>query len=323
MIQFKNAKILLVEDDKVTFTAIERTLKKSGYHCSGVSSYRLALEMVKKEAFDLIISDLMLPDGSGLDLLDQVRLFLLDLPFVVITASEKENLIKDALNRGANDFLSKPFTLSNLPTIVERNLQRKKIDDKKNAQHNASVLLKAIEALIAALEAKDSYTSGHSRRVAQYARMMGEAMQLTSEEHFTLELAAILHDIGKIGMPDSILKKASSLQEMEYKTAKEHPVVGSNIVGKIDELRDVAAIIRHHHERFDGKGYPDGLKGEVIPLLSRVLTIVDAYESIVSQRVYSNALSNGEALNEIKRNSGGQFDPQLVDVFIAMMRERR
>ncbi len=323
MIQFKDAKILLVEDDKVTFTAIERTLKKSGYHCKGVSSYRLALEMVKKEAFDLIISDLMLPDGSGLDLLDQVRLFLLDLPFVVITASEKENLIKDALNRGANDFLSKPFTLSNLPTIVERNLQRKKIDDKKNSQHNASVLLKAIEALIAALEAKDSYTSGHSRRVAQYARMMGEAMQLTSEEHFTLELAAILHDIGKIGMPDSILKKASSLQEMEYKTAKEHPVVGSNIVGKIDELRDVAAIIRHHHERFDGKGYPDGLKGEVIPLLSRILTIVDAYESIVSQRVYSNALSNGEALNEIKRNSGGQFDPQLVDVFIAMMRERR
>lgn len=323
MIQFKDAKILLVEDDKVTFTAIERTLKKSGYHCKGVSSYRLALEMVKKEAFDLIISDLMLPDGSGLDLLDQVRLFLLDLPFVVITASEKENLIKDALNRGANDFLSKPFTLSNLPTIVERNLQRKKIDDKKNSQHNASVLLKAIEALIAALEAKDSYTSGHSRRVAQYARMMGEAMQLTSEEHFTLELAAILHDIGKIGMPDSILKKASSLQEMEYKTAKEHPVVGSNIVGKIDELRDVAAIIRHHHERFDGKGYPDGLKGEVIPLLSRILTIVDAYESIVSQRVYSSALSNGEALNEIKRNSGGQFDPQLVDVFIAMMRERR
>lgn len=321
MIQFKDAKILLVEDDKVTFTAIKRTLKKSGYQCSGVESYQDALELVKKESFDLIISDVMLPDGSGLELLDQVRLFLLDLPFVVITASERKNLIQDAIRRGANDFLSKPFTLGNLPTIVERNLQRKKLDDQKNAPQNASVLLKAIEALIAALEAKDSYTSGHSRRVAKYARMMGEAMGLTSELHFILELAAILHDIGKIGMPDSILKKTSSLQDMEYKTAKEHPVIGSNIVGKIDELREVAAIIRHHHERFDGNGYPDGLRGEVIPLLSRVLTIVDAYESIISQRVYSKALSNREALNELRRNAGSQFDPELVDIFVKMMQD--
>ena len=321
MIQFKNAKILLVEDDKVTFTAIEKKLQKSGFRCTGVQTFKEALELVKKETFDLIISDVMLPDGNGLDLLDHVRRFLLDLPFVVITASEKKRLIQDAIQRGASDFLSKPFTMGNLPTIIERNLQRKKLDDKKNAPQNASVLLKAIEALIAALEAKDSYTSGHSRRVAHYARMMGEKMGLSSAQHFVLELASILHDIGKIGMPDSILKKTTSLQEIEYKTAKEHPVIGSNIVAKIDELKEVAAIIRHHHERFDGSGYPDGLGGGVIPLLSRVLTIVDAYESIVSQRVYSNALSKQEALKEIRRHAGSQFDPDLVALFVELMQD--
>jgi len=312
-------KILLVEDDKVTSHAIERTLFKSGYNCLVMDTLSRAVAAVKKETFDLIISDVMLPDGTGLDLLDLVRQFLLDMPFVVITASERKALIKDALNRGASDFLSKPFTLSNLPTVIERNLQRQRLDEQRNGLQRASVLLKAIEALIAALEAKDSYTSGHSRRVAHYARMMGETMNLSQKQLFTLELAAILHDIGKIGMPDSILKKTTSLGEMEYKTAKEHTVIGSKIVGKIDELKEVAAIIRHHHERYDGQGYPDGLRGEVIPLHSRILAIVDAYESIISDRGYNKPLSESKALDEIRRNAASQFDPELVEIFIRSM----
>jgi len=312
-----NKRIFLVEDDRVTFEAIRRTLEKAGCNFAGATTLAEAEKAVRKQPFDLILCDVWLPDGSGFELLDHVRQFLFKTPFVVITASEKKELIQEALRRGADDFLSKPFNLQNLPTIIERNLQRKKIAESHRASQKVSVLLKAIKALIKALEAKDSYTSGHSLRVARHASAMGFALGLSSDQLFTLELSALLHDIGKIGMPDQILKKSSSLHEMEYKTAKEHVVIGSQIVGEIDELREVAAIIRHHHERYDGMGYPDGLKGEVIPLYARILAIVDAYESIVSERTYRKSRSSEEALEELRRNAGRQFDPQLVDVFVA------
>lgn len=312
-------KVLLVEDEKVTHQAITRALTNSGYLCRGVTSLKEAHQIVKKEVFDFIICDIMLPDGTGLQLLETVRNFLFSVPFVVITASDRKSLIKEALEKGANDFLSKPFNLNNLPTVIERNVERKKIEDMKNSPKKASVLLKAIQALITALEAKDKFTSGHSLNVARYARLMGDALKLEENQLFTLELAAILHDIGKIGMPDNILKKSASLIEIEYKTAKEHTVIGSKIVGMIDELKEVAAIIRHHHERYDGTGYPDGLRGKVIPLLARVLAIVDTYESIVSERVYKAKKSSKAALQEILDNAGTQFDPDLVNVFLQVM----
>jgi len=244
---------------------------------------------------------------------------LLDVPFVVITASEDKELIRNAMKMGATDFLSKPFNMKNLPTIIDRNIQRKRIEQERFNSRNASALLKAIKALISALEAKDSYTSGHSLRVAHYAKMMGEAMKLNNDALYCLHLSAILHDIGKIGLPDHILKKTTSLLESEYITAKEHPLIGSKIVGNIDELHEVAAIIRHHHERFDGTGYPDGLKGEAIPLLARILAIVDAYEAIVSRRNYRSRQSPQAAVKELHENVGTQFDPDLVHIFISLM----
>ncbi|MHB2154765.1 HD domain-containing phosphohydrolase [Calditrichota bacterium GD2] len=315
----KDKTILLVEDEQIAFHTILETLDFYNYRYHGVTTLQEALEIIKKVPFDLILADYMLPDGTCLELLDAVRKFRFDLPFVVITASDDTEIIHKALDRGASDFLKKPFNLKNLPSIIERNLERRRLEQKKNSPQKATVLLKTIKALIAALEAKDPYTSGHSLRVARHARMMAIALDLSEEEQFTLELAAILHDIGKIGMPDYILNKASHLHELEYRIAKEHPIVGSNIVGKIDELKEVAAIIRHHHERFDGSGYPDGLQGEVIPRLARILTIVDAYESIVSRRVYRDAKSSEEALHELAKSAGTQFDPELVKVFNAVM----
>ena len=312
-------KILLVEDEAVTHRAICKTFESHNYNYVGVKNLTDAVDKVKTEHFDIIFSDVVLPDGSGLDLLDKVHKYLIDVPFVVITASENKELIQRALNKGATDFLSKPFNLENIPTIIDRNIQRKRIEQDKFNPRNASALLKAIKALVSALEAKDSYTSGHSLRVAHYAKMMGEKMNLNSDQLYCLHLSAILHDIGKIGLPDNILKKTSSLLESEYITAKEHPLIGSKIVGNIDELHEVAAIIRHHHERYDGSGYPDGLQGEAIPVLARILAIVDAYEAIVSRRNYRSQQSPQAAVKELKENSGTQFDPQLVDIFIGLM----
>ncbi len=312
-------KILLVEDDKVTFRAVQRSLEKHGFLCYGAGTLAEAVTIIKHEALDLVLCDLMLPDGNGMELLEIVRMFLMDIPFVVITASEKKSLIRDAMRMGANDFLTKPFNLDNLPTVIERNLIREKLNGAHGRPRKVSVLIKTIQALIAALEAKDSYTSGHSMRVARHARLIGNALKLSDDEQFTLELSALLHDIGKIGMPDRILNKTSSLEDMEYKTAKEHPVVGSNIVGKIDELQGVSAIIRHHHERFDGTGYPDGLSGQAIPLFARILAIVDAYESIVSKRTYRKPKTSEEALSELEKNAGTQFDPELTALFIKLL----
>lgn len=318
MIEHNSARILLVEDEIVTHRAICRIFERNNYDYIGVKNLTDAITKVKTEHFDIIFSDVVLPDGSGLDLLDKVNSYLLQVPFVVITASEDKTLVQNAMKKGAADFLSKPFNLKNIPTIIDRNIERQRIANERQSPRNASALLKAIKALISALEAKDSYTSGHSMRVAHYAKLMGEGLSLNEDDQFCLQLSAVLHDIGKIGLPDNILKKSTSLLQSEYTAAKEHPLIGSKIVGNIDELHEVAAIIRHHHERFDGKGYPDGLEGEAIPMLARILAIVDAYEAIVSQRHYGSIFTPREAFSELRKNAGTQFDPVLVEIFISL-----
>ncbi len=312
-------KILLVEEEAVTHRAICNSFKKNNYQYTGVTNLSDALVKIKTEHFDIIFSDAKLPDGSGFELLDEVQKILLDVPFIIITDSEDKAILKHALNKGASDFLSKPFHMQNIPMIIDRNIERKRIEQEKFNQRKELALFKAIKALVSALEAKDSYTSGHSMRVAHYAKLMGEDLHLSENEKYCLNLSAILHDIGKIGLSDTILKKSSSLAENEYHEVKEHSLIGSKIVEHIDELHEVAAIIRHHHERFDGKGYPDGLKGEAIPLLARILAIVDAYEAIVSDRHYHNERTPQFAMEEIRLNSGAQFDPELVEKFSALM----
>ena len=312
-------RILVIEDDIDYGQMLADALENLHYKVYLSFSATGGLDIIREKKLDIILTDLKMPGINGLELAQKIIKMYLDIPIVLITGLNDLSLVKKALEIGVSDYIVKPITVDELPVVVERNLQRKILEKKQFQNNRADSLLKALKALMKALDAKDSYTYGHSQRVVRLAMQMGDELHLSSDEKYTLQLAASLHDIGKIGMPDNILKKADSLEDIEMRKAKDHPVVGSEILGEIEELSEVASIVRHHHERFDGKGYPDGLKGNAIPLFSRILFILDAYEAIASDRVYRKGIGQQKALDEIVQNAGSQFDPELVEVFLRAM----
>ncbi|MDO8447126.1 MAG: HD-GYP domain-containing protein [Deltaproteobacteria bacterium] len=184
-------------------------------------------------------------------------------------------------------------------------------------EETKKMFLSIIDALAATIDAKDPYTHGHSKRVTYYGMVIAEAIGATPEFVETVKLAGLLHDVGKIGIPESVLSKAGSLTDEEYKTMMDHPVIGVRILGHINALKHVIPAMKHHHERYGGGGYPDGLKGEDIPLAARILSIADTFDAMTTDRPYRKALSNEEALRELGKNQGSQFDPELVRVFTA------
>ena len=190
------------------------------------------------------------------------------------------------------------------------------LKERKLMDSLSTLLREAVRAIVSALEAKDPYTHGHSLRVSEYALLIGEAIKLGKEDLLTLELGALLHDIGKIGTPDHILLKPGHLTKEEFEIMKKHPVQSAEILSHIELLKDVVPIVKYHQERIDGLGYPDGLKGEQIPLLCRIVYIADAFDAMTSDRPYRKALPLQQAYDELVRCSGDQFDPKLVPLFI-------
>lgn len=275
-----------------------------------------SLEHIREKKFDIIFYKQTEFNPENIKLVSEIQNLFLEIPIILVSKQISPDFMRLAIRAGSYDFLHEPFQLHEIPSLIARNLERKHITGINILERQSAILMKAIKALIAAMEAKDEYTSGHSMRVVKYAMMLAEKLNLSQEDKFLLQLSAALHDIGKIGMPDNILKKSATLKEMEFLYMKEHPVIGSKIVGEIDDLKEVAAIIKHHHERYDGTGYPDGLKGEVIPLFARILSIVDAYESLVSDRIYRKSIDMEDAIKILVHNSGKQFDPNLVQLFI-------
>jgi HD-GYP domain-containing protein (c-di-GMP phosphodiesterase class II) len=206
-----------------------------------------------------------------------------------------------------------------LSILVERNLTRRRLETARLHERGAQVLFDAIKALASAVDAKDPYTARHSLRVTRLALLLADAIRLSTEERYVLELSAWMHDVGKIGVPDSILTKPFPLTEDEFGVMKAHPVKGGEIVGEIEDLSMVADVIRHHHERMDGSGYPDGLRGEAIPLASRIILIADAFEALVADRRYRKSVGRDVAIRELQEHCGTQFDPELVRAFISML----
>lgn len=310
------ARLLVVDDMEAIRLALEDSLRLQGYEVVSASSGEEALELMRSQCFDLLLTDQGMPGLTGIELAEATARIHPTMPVVLLTGHNDVELARASLQRGASDFVTKPFSIRDLPILIERNLTRRRLEVKRLKEREGQVLFEAVKALASAVDAKDPYTARHSMRVTRLSLILADAVGLSSEDKYVLELAAWMHDVGKIGVPDRILCKPACLTEEEAGVMRSHPGKGGEIVGQIEEMTRVSEVIRHHHERPDGDGYPDGLRGEAIPLASRIILIADAFEAMTSNRSYRTGQGRDRAFDELRRYGGSQFDPDLVEVFI-------
>lgn len=311
-------KILIVDDDDLVRDTLRFVLESNDYRVLTASRASEALTIIETQPVDIIISDIFMPGMNGFELLKQINARCPDTPVILVTGFGNIEMARHALKEGASDFITKPYNIHEIPILIERNLTRHTIENKRtqNLQDEIQKTYRAtMEALLAALDTRDTETEGHSERVAAYTMMMAQQLELSQEELISIERGALLHDIGKIGVPDSILYKPGPLDDEEWVIMKQHPIIGYRMCMKVGLLQPAAPIVLHHHERWDGEGYPYGLSSEEIPLGARLFAIADTLDAITSNRTYRKSRSFGEARREITGNAGTQFDPYLVEIF--------
>jgi putative two-component system response regulator len=313
----ESLRVLVVDDEAIVRDPLTEALGWVGYTADAAATVDEALDLLEQRHYDIVFCDLIMPGADGFTLMEVLRRRFPHVPVVVLTGHGTVALTQRAIRLGAQDFIIKPFSVRELPFIVERNLERVRLESTLQKQQTEGLLFQTVQALVAAIEAKDPHTAGHSRKVAMIAEHFAAALQLTATDVFVLRLAGMMHDVGKIGIPEHVLLKAGALNEDEWLIMKQHPVIGAEIVGQIGELGYVAKVVRSHHERWDGSGYPDGLKGEAIPFLSRILYIADAYEALTAERAYRKGISHEDAMALIRREGTAQFDMELVQLMEA------
>lgn len=311
-------RVLVVDDEKECRHALADALASKGFEPDTAENGRAALKQLEKDpsAYGLVYTDLRMPELGGIELVEQVTGMDPTIVSVLLTGHVSPSNPVAALRAGAYDFLSKPYTTSELEMSLKRATQRRSMLVNWHEVEMRKVFVSSIRAHARSIEAKDAYTAGHCDRVDRYAEILARRHGGFDEKWiFNLKVASILHDIGKIGVRGAILCKPGALDEHETSEMRSHPAIGGRIVRTLYGF-NLEPIVRHHHERYDGKGYPNGLQGNAIPLESRLILIADTFDAITSDRPYRRALSTELALEEIKRHSGTQFDPMLVKVAI-------
>ncbi len=315
----KNPSVLIVDDDPGVRLIISRLLSLNHYDTIDVDTAEEALELVKKRSFDLVVSDVHMPGMSGLEFLDILKEIDPAIASVIITSSDDVDMAIRAMKSGALGFITKPFEKADLLDAISSAMESARmVRENVSLKLYMPLLENASLALLNALEAKDQDSQGHSQRVAQRAVEIAHKLEfgLSADQINDIYFGALFHDIGKISIPDSILRKAGPLTPAEFKEMAEHPVVGGRILGGVKGMESAAEIIRNHHEWYNGKGYPNGLKGEEIPLGARIVAVIDAYDEITSRRVYSEEGTAKDAIQELIAGRGSQFDPFIVDILL-------
>ncbi len=319
-------RLILVDDDEDVLNVLKRQITRVGLRADLANDGEEAVQLLRKYQYGLVITDMAMPRMSGMELILHVKEHYPETDILAISGYHELFNFTDLVAAGATDFIEKPFQQNELQAKLQRIFRERLLlaELARSKEKEKTFFLHIVESLAISLDEKDKYTHGHSKRVTSIALQLAEH---ATEEHVDVELlrlCGVLHDIGKIGVPDKILGKTGSLTTEEFAVIKKHPEQGEQILRPMESdqrIARISKIIRHHHERYDGKGYPDGLKGTDIPHLSRIIAIADSYDAMTSDRPYRKGLDISIAMDEIRKNSGSQFDPILAEKFVSLMKK--
>jgi putative two-component system response regulator len=324
-------KILICDDEETSRHLILDALEGEEYQCFEAASAREVLTLTDRYSPALILLDIRLPDESGLELLPRLKKINSGVLVIAVTAVSELNVAIQCIRRGAYDYITKPINIEELFSCVQRAMETRHLQmqlqdyqhhlEEKVEQQAAEIRqisMGAMSSLSFALESKDGYTAGHSRRVADIGVAIGKRLGLSEDELKNLRWGGLLHDLAKIAVDEKVLHKEGRLTPQEYEHVMTHPVIGACIAGSVVRNSKIVEVIQHHHTHYDGNGLRQTLKREEIPLLARIITVADAYDAMTSNRSYRGALTRQAALDIIKREADHQFDPEIVQVFCQM-----
>ena len=328
----KADKVIVVDDDLMSLKTVRRVLEKAGI---AGEYFQTGQEVLARfggsDLPDLILLDVHMPGIGGFEILKRLREdpACRNIPVIFLTGDDDVKTETAGLHAGASDFIRKPFAAEVLLKRVRNTIELNRLhrdmasEIRAKTEKLSRIYLQIVQALAASVDAKDKYTHGHSARVAAYAGEIARRSGFSPEEQDRVYMTGLLHDVGKIGIQDAIINKTSRLTEEEFAAIRTHPAVGAEILQKIGDLPELTVGARWHHERFGGGGYPDGLTGEEIPELARIIAVADTYDAMTSNRSYRGALPQEKVRAEIERCKGSQFDPRFADILLEMMDEDR
>lgn len=322
-------RIIGVDDEEGILDSLRVLLEDLNYEFIGITNPLEAIERVRQEHFDLMLLDFMMTPLHGDEVVEEIRKFNKELYILLLTGHKDLAPPLETIKRlDIQGYCEKSDKFDQLILLIESGIKsvkqmdeikqiNEKLEDSKEQLEQA--YLDMVETLRYTVEAKDSYTRGHSDRVSEYSVLIGEKLGLPEDQIKTLRIGGLFHDIGKIGIPDSILLKPAKLTDDEYSQIKNHPSIGAHILGSAVIFKDIIPIVKHHHERYDGNGYPSRLKGEEIPYIARIAAVADTFDAMTSRRSYRGPIDIEHVKEEIKRCEGTQFDPKIAEAFLEIL----